>query len=229
MVRANDILATLMMQNGTVMEDDNGRASFHEMPFGLKRTTLPGVEALRFYTDFANPSKDVYAWNSQMPNSLDAFISGQTAMFFGYSFHVPVIKARAPKLNLGLAKLPQIEGNPEVNFANYWVEVVSKKSKNPDFAWNLVQFLTRQENVKKHLDLAKKPTALRALINDQSEDLSVGVFASQLLTAKSWYQGKDPGAAEKIFGQMIDQSLAGAGELPDILNLAANRINQTTR
>lgn len=227
--RSNDLLSVLMMQNGAVMASDDGRAQFQETPSTIQRDTPPGLEALRFYTDFANPTKDVYTWNSQLPNSLDAFVTGQTAIFFGYAFNVPVIKARAPKLNWALAKLPQIEGNPEVNFANYWVEVVSKKSKNSDFAWSFLQYITSADNVKKHLDLAKKPTALRVLINNQREDIDLSVFASQLLTSKSWYQGKNPNAAENIFSQMIDQAVAGTGDLSDILNLAAGRVNQTMR
>ncbi len=228
-VRANDLLAVLMMQNGAAMSDDYGYAFFNTTPPGIERDTPPGAEALRFYTDFANPSKEVYTWNSNFPNSLDAFVTNRTAVFFGYSFHLPIIKARAPKLNLGIAKLPQIEGNPEVNFANYWVEVVSRRSSNSDAAWNLIQFLASKDNVKIHLDAAKKPTALRALINEQVEDLTLSAFAQQVLTAKSWYRGSDANAAEKIFGDMIDQALAGAGELTEILNLAAGRINQTIR
>lgn len=228
-VRANDLLSVLMMQNGTEMTDAAGFATFNRTPPGLERPVPPGAEALRFYTDFANPSKEVYTWNAQMPNALDAFIAGQTAIFFGFSFHIPVIRARAPKLNWDAAKLPQIEGNPEVNFANYWVEVVSRKTANADAAWDLIQFLASSQNVKKHLDLAKKTTALRGLVPEQLEDLDLSVFADQVLTAKSWYQGKDPNAAERIFMDMIDQALAGAAELVEILNLAAGRINQTIR
>src|SRR3989344_3126327 len=128
--RAADIVLLLMMQNGSVITDNAGRATFNQIPESLRSLGVnPAVQALRFYTDFANPETEVYTWNKDMPNSLESFILGKTAFFFGYAYHLPLVKARAPKLNLSIVKVPQIAGNPEINFANYWVETVSKKSK----------------------------------------------------------------------------------------------------
>ena len=83
--RAADLIALLMMQNGTQMVDDRGRAVFDEVPEGGERGTLPGLDAVRFYTDFANPTKEVYTWNEDQPDSFEAFTNGTTAMFFGYA------------------------------------------------------------------------------------------------------------------------------------------------
>ncbi|NQU83253.1 MAG: extracellular solute-binding protein [Parcubacteria group bacterium] len=225
-----DILSLLMMQNGTKMTDERGSITFHQMPKELEgRPTPPGYEALMFYTDFASPSKEVYSWNDEMPNSLTAFTQGKTAFFFGYSYHLPTIKANAPKLNLGIAKTPQIEGAPEINYANYWVEVVSKKSENIDEAWDFIQFAADPTRVTKYLNVVKKPTALRALINSQLEDLDLGVFASQILTAETWYKGVDPLSAEDAFAQMIDAIVAREMEVKDAIELAARRISQTLR
>jgi len=226
--RSSDILSILMMQNGTKMES-NGRATFHKVPSGQKERFYPGEDALIFYTDFANPSKLVYTWNKDMPNSLDAFVQGRTAMFFGYAYNIPDIKAFAPKLDLGIAKLPQIEGNPEINFANYWVEGVSKKTKHPNEAWDFIQFITNEKNVVKYLDKANKPTALRSLIGSQKENPELNVFANQLLTAKSWYHGKDANAVELVFKDLIDTINKGELEPRKALNLAAQRVDQTYR
>jgi len=226
--RSFDILSVLMMQNGTQMVTKNGSAMFHDTPEGQSGSGAPGVDALVFYTDFASPAKVVYTWNSAMPNSLDAFIQGKTAMFFGYAYNLPTIKAKE-KLNFDIARLPQIDGNPEVNYANYWVETVSTKSKNSDAAWDFIQFATKAENVTHYLDKANKPTALRALVSSQLEDLELGTFAAQVLTAKSWYRGKDAEAAEKIFNDMIEAVLLGNLKVKDIIQLAANKITQTNK
>lgn len=147
---------------------------------------------------------------------------------FGYAYHLPQIKAQAPKLNFSVAKLPQIEGNPSsINFANYWVETVSNKSKNTDAAWDFVQFITKAEQAKLFLNQVKRPTALRSLINEQINDIDVGTFAEQVLTAKSWYKGADAEAAEKIIGEMIDSAVAGQDELNNIINLGARKVQQT--
>ncbi len=168
----------------------------------------------------------MYTWNEDQPNSFDAFVSGKTAFFFGYSYHLPLIRARAAKLNLGIMPVPQIAGGREVNYANYWLETVSKSTENANWAWDFVQFAARPEQVRTHLAAVKKPTALRALINEQVDDESLSVFAKQLLTAKTWYRGKDAEVAEEAFLDLIDAALSGA-ELERSIREAQNKVNQT--
>jgi len=227
--RASDILAVLMMQNGAQMVDDNNNIVFDQIPVALKGQNYnPGLDALRFYTDFSNPAKEVYSWNSDLDNSLEMFIAGKLALMFGYAYHLPTIKARAPKLNFGIDKLPQIEDNYNgINFANYWVEAVSNKSKNVNEAWDFIQFATKAEQAKLYLTKTKKPTALRSLINEQLEDDDINIFAGQILTADSWYRGDDSNAAELIINDMIDSVVTGQDEIEEIINLAARRVQQT--
>ncbi|MFH1047922.1 MAG: extracellular solute-binding protein [Patescibacteria group bacterium] len=227
--RSADILSALMMQNGTRMTDDNGLAAFDQYPPELAGRSLPpGAEALIFYSDFANPAKEVYTWNDKMPDSLTAFANGQTAFFFGYSYHLPTIRNFNQNLNFGINALPQIADNQPVNYANYWAEVVSKKTENLDEAWDFLIFATKAEMAQKYLNKTGKPTALRSLVNTQLDHLDLAVFASQLPTAASWYRGTDADATEETFREMIRQMI-GAEE-PDpkrIIELGATKVNQT--
>lgn len=227
--RYSDILSALMMQNGTVMIDNSGRVIFDIVPPSFKDQQYnPGLEALRFYTDFSNPAKEVYSWNKTLDNSLSLFAQGKLALMFGFAYHLPQIRAQAPKLNFGIAKLPQIEGNPQaINFANYWIETVSNKSKYSNEAWDFVQFATKLELAKLYLNQVKKPTALRSLINEQIEDMDLGVFAEQVLTAESWYRGADSNASEKIIGEMIDAVVAGQDKIENIISTSARKVQQT--
>lgn len=227
--RSSDIMAALMMQNGAVMMDGNSVTFNMIPPIFQERGYNPGMEAARFYSDFANPSKEVYSWNSQLDNSLKRFTDGKLGIFFGYSYHLPVIQAQAPKLNFGIAKFPQIEGNAnEANVANYWVETVSNKSKYKNEAWDFIQFMTtKQDQVKTYLAKTKHPTALRALISDQLNSDDLKVFASQLLIAKSWYHGKDFISADKAINEMIEAIIANPEQLEEAVNVAAGRVQQT--
>lgn len=221
--RAFDILSVLMMQNGTKMVDDGGQPTFGSK---LSDESLPGPDALRFYADFSNPLKAVYAWNKDQPSSFDAFTTGKTAMFLGYSYHNALIKQKAPKLSFGIAPLPQISSGRVVNMANYWVETVSKSTKNATWAWDFVQFAARAENASKFLKATGKPTALRSLINEELTDETLAVFAGQLLTAKSWYVGKDATVAEAAFLDLIDGAVAG-GDASKLMRDAVNKVSQT--
>ena len=229
--RFSDILTILMMQNGAVMMNDAGQVMFNAIPpTGVNSDYNPGIEALRFYTDFANQGKESYTWSSDLPNSLEMFISGNLGIMFSYAYDIPTIKARAPKLNFSIAKLPQIEGTPptNVNFANYWVEVVSKKSAYQNEAWDFIQFITKEEQAKSYLAKTNKPTALRSLVAAQRTDDEIGVFADQVLTARSWYKGRNSQAAEDAIKEMIETTLNNSEEkLQNIINNAAAKIQQT--
>jgi ABC-type glycerol-3-phosphate transport system substrate-binding protein len=231
--RSPDIISLLMMQNGTEMTDEDGDPTFTRTPQALQeaKTQAPGVEALQFYSAFATPSKDAYTWNVSQPNSLNAFIQGTSGFFLGYSYHLPLIKARAPKLNLGISRAPQISGNAEINFANYWMWTVSKKSKNADLAWIFVDALTQKEGAKNFLDVAKHPAARKALLEAQLEDEDVGVFAAQVLTAKSWYHGMDPRAADVALIELLDAApqAEDTNQLHAILEVAQEKVAQTLR
>jgi multiple sugar transport system substrate-binding protein len=224
--RSGDVLALLMMQNGAIMTENN-TVMFHSIPQGSDKNYNPGLEALRFYTDFSNPAKDVYCWNGDMENSLEMFEQGNLAITFGYSYHLPIIKAAAPKLNFSVAKMPQIEFSRQINYANYWVETVSTKSKNIDAAWDFIQFETSAENVMSYLKATNKPTALKSLINEQIDDENIGPFVEQILTAKSWYHGKDSRAAETAFMEMINLAAKKEKDLNDIISAAASKVQQT--
>jgi multiple sugar transport system substrate-binding protein len=220
--RTSDILSLLMMQNGAQMVDDRGMAVFAS---GDENAPL-AIDAVRFYTDFANPLKQVYAWNDDEPNSFDAFVNGKTAFFFGYSYHAPLIRTRSPKLNFAIAPVPQIEGGKTVNYANYWIQTVSKQTNNGDWAWDFIQFAASKERMASYLETAQKPTARRALISAQIENETLSVFANQLLTSVSWYRGKDAQAMEKTFVDLITTVLSG-GEIEQELTIAQNKVNQT--
>jgi len=242
--RATDILSVLMMQNGTEMLD-RGNVSFNRVPRDLETKGFsPGLDALRFYTDFSNPAKEVYCWNNMLDNSLELFMQGKVAMMFSYSYTLPVIKANAPKLNFAITQLPQIEGNSQgINFANYWVEVVSskvltdpsnmQKGKNypkdkQEAAWSFLQYITAEEQVKDYLEKTKRPTALRALIDEQIDDNDIGVFAQQVLTSDSWYRGANSNAAEKIVNEMIDDAVGNVEtNLGEVINRGAQKVQQT--
>lgn len=227
--RAPDLLAALMMQSGAQMADASGSPTFNLVPDTAsgRRENPPALQALEFYTDFANPSKQTFTWDNRQPNSLEAFIQGKAAFFFGYSYHLDQIKARAPKINLGMTKLPQIEGNQPKNIANYWMWAVSKKSENVDLAWNFLNFLMKPDASKKLLEKMKRPAARKSLLPDQFADESVGVFASQVLTAQSWYLGNDSRVVDEAFAALIESSLAGSTRPGEVMSFAANQIRQT--
>ena len=224
-----DILSLLMMQNGAQMTVGRQATFGLVPPTATDRSYNPGPEAVRFYTDFANSSKEAYSWNTDFPNSIDSFAEGRVAMVFGYHRHVQYLEAkRAGKLNYGIAKVPQIQaqGRTEINYASYWIQSVTQKSQYKNEAWDFIQFLTRHNQAKKYSEKTKRPAALRSLIQEQLTDDELQLFANQALTAKSWYRGNDPQAMESAFGQLIETVRQG-GTMREAIEIAAQKIQQT--
>lgn len=65
------------------------------------------------------------------------------------------------------------------------------------------------------------------MIDEQIHDEDIGVFAGQILTAKSWYRGADSSAAELIMGEMIDNVVGGQDIIEDIIITGARQVQQT--
>jgi len=225
--RAADILSVLMMQNHTEMTDERGRVSFHQIPDGVE-DRYPGLDAIEFYTDFANPTKEVYTWNDDMGSSFEAFANGQTAFFFGYSYHIPLLRTVAPKLNFQISGMPQIDPSVhQVHYANYWIEGVAANSDEANWAWDFLLFATAEDQVVHYLEEAGKPTALRSLITEQLTDDTLGIFAEQILLSTNWYHGADAGAMEKAMGDLIEGMLANPEDPASLLVDAAKKVSQS--
>jgi len=224
--RSTDILSLLMLQNGTQMvSSDKQKVTLDESITLKGESYRPGYDALRFYTEFANPSRRVYTWNRQTHYSIDAFIEGKAAMIFDYAYELSDIKNRAPYLNFGVAPMPQIKGREfDINYANYWALTVSNKSKATRQAWEFIKYLTSKENAEIYLERTKRPVARKDLVDLQMSDPILGVFAKQSLTARTWYQ-IDSGAIETIFADAIESIVLGEANLNSAIETAVRQIN----
>lgn len=207
--RAPDILAALMLQNGTGIIED-GKVTIASQS-ETQKGYYPGARALEFYTDFSQPTKQVYTWNDEMPNNLEAFAQGNLAFFLGYSYDLPLLASQAEGVDFGVTTLPQISEDFKVNYANYWVETVAKSSKHGNEAWDFLRFATNEDTVQLFLEQSHKPTALRGLVTKQAqENFDLAPFILQGVTAKSWYHGRKPEEAEDILENTITKIIQGA-------------------
>lgn len=219
--RSTDILMMLMLQSGVQMTNpDNNQATFaHSVD-----SQPVGERALTFYTDFTNPQKEVYTWNSSQDYSVDAFASGKTAMMINYSHQIPVLRDKAPRLGWGIAPAPQASLSDKRTYADYWPLAVSLQSKHPYEAWKLVYYLAAGNGTVPYLNASGRPAGRHDLIDQQKSDPDLGVFAEQALTARSWFQVDDK-AIETIFADMIDNVNLGRQTVRDALREAEDKVS----
>jgi multiple sugar transport system substrate-binding protein len=203
--RASDIVYLLMLQHGATPWSPDGLAPLFGRSIRKDGNTInPAVEALEFYTSFANPNSANYTWNERSDYSIDAFANGRAAMLYSYSYARDLILAKSPNLNFDIAPVPQENlDDAAVNYANYFGEVVNKQSKNSALAWDFLRFITSKDALDKYYATTKQASSRKDLIEKQIQDPDLGVFAHANLTAKSFYK-PDQAKLDGIFANMID-------------------------
>lgn len=226
---ASDILTLLMMQNGATMTTPDHHVNFD---------SPPGLDAVNFYTSFALSSKATYSWSESQPNAIDAFLQGKVAYFFGTLQDRATISAGSlnwavtPMLHLSASGDNDVSsgGQATIDPARYQVAMVSKASQltgKSVYAWNLLNFLSQDQNVVSYLQDTGHLAATRAILNQQKDDLTLGVYANQLLTARSWYHGKNGAQIDDYFSAMITSVINGKSSPDDALHLVAKQVEST--
>jgi len=227
---ASDILSLLMLQAGAKMISDDGTEAAFDKPITVGGSTYkPGESALRFYTDFTNPQAAAYTWNNKLPNSFDAFTSGQTAIIFDYAVNIPRLKQKAPNLRLGIALTPQLaDAAKAVNYADFWGYSVPMVSRNPEAAWNFLVFLTGKDINKYFSNAVLRPASRRDVLSEEQASPDLGVFAESILSATNWYR-VDPPAIDNIFKDMINSVVLGNTKPADALSDATAKVTSLMR
>jgi len=207
---ADDILEMFMLQNGAQLADSSEKkATFANERSTQEGTTFSaGQNALSYYTNFADPSRDVYTWSRRQGDALDFFTQGKSAMYVGYAADLSSVKASG--INFDVVALPQITNrnlNPsyiDKNLARYWAGAVSYASPKKEASWTFLVFATSRNGQFNYLTKTQLPSARRDLIEVQGEqDPQLGVFAKQSLIADRWPQ-PDYEQVAIIFKDMID-------------------------
>jgi len=171
----SDIIGLLLMQNGS----DPAK----EIP----------TEILDFYTQFISTRK---VWDATLPSSTYAFASEKVAMIFGPSWRAHEIRSINPNIDFKTAPVPQLAGSENITWASYWIEGVSRQSKNAEEAWKFLAYLSSSENLAKlytaqsQLSMERKfgePYPRLSMSSTLQSDPIVGSVVIQGQSAKSWY------------------------------------------
>lgn len=216
---APDILFLLMLQNGTTMISQYGTSAQF-----ANQITNSGLSAFNFYLQFSNIGSPYYTWNDSMGDATQNFINGNTAIIFDYQSAIANIKAKAPFLNIGIAPMPQLSSSTTfVNYAKY-NGLVASKIGDTSAAWDFILYLTTYtegENI--YINDTGYPPAQRVAIATAEGDPNLSVFATQALTAKSWYE-VDSSQIDSIFNLAIQQALNGSISSEKALSIAQDSI-----
>ncbi len=129
----SDIFGLILLQNGGDLKMLNQEAA---------------AGALESYRKFAEDPKNSF-WDQTMPNSISAFAQEKLAMAIVPSWEIINIKTINPDIKIKVVPVPNVPGSKPLSIASYWVEGVSRYSKNQIEAWKFIKYLAEKDNMTK--------------------------------------------------------------------------------
>lgn len=216
---AKDILSTFFLQAGVPIVEPSSTTYIPS----LQRLQTKSESAVRFYTEFSNPSKSVYSWNSAMPNAQKAFLAGTLATYFGFASEAPFLRDANPNLSFDVAVIPQVREADKTGYATFWGISVVDKTTNVDAAFAFLGAITSRDASAAFSEAGSFASARRdLLIEPVSQNIFMPIFNQSAVIARGW-NDPNPQETEEIFRQIIQSVSAGGVRISEAI-LSANEL-----
>jgi ABC-type glycerol-3-phosphate transport system substrate-binding protein len=223
---AKDILATLILQaGGQITTLDTANRLEPALVSKSGQASDATQNALRFYTEFADPSKDDYSWNRSLPDAQQAFAAGNLALYIGYASEKSLITRTNPNLNFAAAPVPQIRNAPRtLDTSHVYALAASRTGKNPSAAITAAYLLASAANSQAFSTALGIPSARRDDLSAPAQGDN-DLFNKMVITSHSWVD-PDPSQTNGIFQAMIENTTSGALLLSDAISRANQALGQ---
>lgn len=227
---SKEIFSTLLFQAGIPItssgQNNDGEEVLSLSVFSRSSETpaSPALSVLNFYTQFQNPLSKQYTWNRSLPNSLDAFVSGDVAMYFGFGSEADTIRAKNPNLNFDMAFFPQPNaGALPATYGKMSGLAILSASSNKSGTWRAITAMTSKDFLARYAELSGLPPVRRDLLVDVPNDDFSPILYKSALYAKSWIQPsiEDTDSALK---DMIESALSNQASSDFAVTVWVNRM-----
>lgn len=226
---AKGILSMLIMQAGgrVTIRDGAGQLT-PALTARIGETSQPADSALRFYTQFANPSSEDYSWNRALPESRTAFAQGDLAIYIGPASEEPLVRRLNPNLNFAIAtSVPQVRNAERtVNGGYAYAFAIPRASKNPQGALTSAYILAGPEG-SQLLSLAFGMASARRDILAAPAQGNDAVFNTMALLVRTW-EDPNPRETDRVFKDMIESVTSGAARTVEAVQRAEQAMRTIT-
>ena len=181
----------------------------------------PGQAVLRFYTQFADPSKVSYTWNASLPDSQSAFLSGTLGLYLGYASEAQFLSAANPNLSFNVTPLPQpATATGKSTYGLAYAFFIPRGAKNSGGAYQAaVLFSNTAEQQVFSAATGLAPAARSALSSPPASNPAAAVSYASALYAEGWLSPA-PATTDTIFSGMITNVITGRSTLQTALSTA---------
>ena len=230
---AKDILATLILQaGGTITDEDSAGHLVSAIQPRLGGAAQSTVSALRFYTEFADPSKNDYSWSRALPRAQQAFSAGDVGLYIGHASEEALIARGNPNLNFAAASLPQVRtANTALDTAHVYGLAASRTGKNVNGAITVAFLLASSENSRALSVALGVPSARRDVLNavvntpDATAQGNEVLYGRMAIISHSW-PDPDPQKTNDLFRVMIEDTTSGAMLVTEAVQRADQKMSQ---
>lgn len=215
---ARGILSTLFLQQGVPVSgySESGSLSAN---LGLSTSVgrAPGPAVLGFYTQFADPSKVSYTWNTSLPDSQQSFLSGDLALYLGYVSEARYLRSANPNLDFSVGVVPQPSTSQlKSTYGLIYAFMTPRGAKNPAGAYQTAVLLTNSaEQIAAAARTGLAPATLTLLSSIPSDSIGAVAYAEALYT-HGWLSPA-PADTDAVFSGMIGSVISGRLNLQSAL------------
>lgn len=218
---AKEIIAALILQaGGQIVSTDSGGKLIPALVPRVAGAQQATESAIRFYTEFANPTKNFYSWNRSLPESRQAFSAGTVALYIAPASEAALLRRMNPNLNFGTAPIPQVRGEGKIlTTGTTHGLAIARTGKNPEGALTAAFLLAAPDASKALSIVLGMPSARRDVLSSAIASGENVLPAKEALLVRSWMD-PDPEKTNDIFRAMIEEVTSGALRITEAVQRA---------
>lgn len=223
---ARAILSALFLQTGVPVSAYAPGGGFFRAELGESGSGGPplGQAVVTFYTQFADPAKVSYTWNTALPDSLQAFLAGDLALYLGFASEARTLAAANPNLNFNVAPLPKpATAQLRATYGLVYALMIPRGTDNPSGAFQAAALLTNPEEQIIAAQITGLAPAARTVLADPPADPVATVAYASALYSKGWLSPA-PVAVDQVFSGMINNVITGRLDVGAALNRASGAL-----
>ena len=222
---ARAILSTIFLQTGVSIAGYSDTGALVADLGQDAADSAPGKAVLGFYTQFADPSKVSYTWNASLPNSQQAFLAGDLALYFGYASEARYLRAANPNLDFDVAPAPQpATARAKSVYGLVYALMLPNGAKNPNSAYQAAALLSNFAEPAFAGATGLAPATLSALAAPPPDPTATLAYA-EALYAKGWLSPA-PANTDAVFSGMINAVISGRSTPDTALASAESTLSQ---
>ncbi len=224
---ARGILSTLFLQAGVPISlyAPSGGLTADLGAGGTSGGVPPGESVIGFYTQFADPSKVSYTWNASLPDSQQAFLAGDLALYLGYASEARFFTQANPNLDFDVTPVPQPATATTKNvYGLVYAFMIPHGAGNSSGAYQVAGlFSNSSEQVAAAAATGLAPATLNQLEQPPTDPVGAVAYA-EALYANGWLSPA-PTDTDSVFSSMIGNVISGRSSVSVALSSAEQALS----